>query len=296
MEMDPAGLVQLGRPVGRPPLSGPTKFYGFPDELKSYGKGEVLADLELAFESLMSSIYYLGPLRDDPKRQYVWGGAQPRDVGIRGQLAVAALLAARSRNLMISPGPRKRRQHLEKYVATWLERLGLISKFEVREVRSGSNLFQVHVLRDPGSADVLLTDVGFGVSQILPVMVLCFYVPEGSTLLLEQPEIHLHPAVQAGLADVLIDAVNRRRIQIILESHSEHLLRRLLRRVAEGTVGSADCALYFCRSVEGHNDLTELALNEQGGITNWPRGFFGEPLEEAVATTKAAAARVAPTG
>jgi len=187
LEVDPPDLILFGRPVGRPPLSEPTKFYGFPDELKSYGKGEVLADLELAFEQLMSSVYYLGPLRDDPKRQYVWGGAQPRDVGIRGQLAIAALLAARSRNLKISPGPYKRHQHLEKYVAGWLEKLGLIASFDVREVSAGSNLYQVHIRRDPGSADVLLTDVGFGVSQILPVIVLCFYVPEGSTVLLEQP-------------------------------------------------------------------------------------------------------------
>lgn len=293
LEMEPADLVQFGRPVGRPPLSEPTKCYGFPDELKSYSKGEVLADLELTFESLMSSLYYLGPLRDDPKRQYVWGGAQPRDVGMRGQLAVAALLAARARSLMISPGPRKKRQHLEKYVATWLERLSLISRFEVREVRAGSNLFQVHILRDPESADVLLTDVGFGVSQILPVIVLCFYVPEGSTVLLEQPEIHLHPAVQAGLADVLIDAVNRRGIQVIIESHSEHLVRRLLRRVAEDNIRSTDCALYFCDSMEGHNVLTELELTEKGAISNWPKGFFGEPLEEAVATTRAVAARFA---
>jgi predicted ATPase len=108
---------------------------------------------------------------------------------------------------------------------------------------------------------------------------------------LEQPEIHLHPAVQAGLADVLIDAMNRRGIQVILESHSEHLLRRVLRRVAEGTLSSASCALYFCDSVGGRDVLTELQLNEQGLITNWPKGFFGEPLEEAVATTKAAVAR-----
>ena len=57
------------------------------------------------------------------------------------------------------------------------------------------------------SAEALITDVGFGVSQILPVLVLCYYVPEGSTIILEQPEIHLHPSVQAGLADVLIDGL-----------------------------------------------------------------------------------------
>ena len=64
--------------------------------------------------------------------------------------------------------------------------------------------------------NVTSTDVGFGVSQILPVITLCYYAPPGSILLLEQPEIHLHPSVQAGLADVFIDAIKTRGIQIIL--------------------------------------------------------------------------------
>ncbi|MBK9094183.1 MAG: AAA family ATPase [Anaerolineae bacterium] len=68
----------------------------------------------------------------------------------------------------------------------------------------------------------LITDVGFGVSQVLPVLVLCYYAPEGSILLLEQPEIHLHPAVQAGLADVFVEVMKERRIQIILEA-TRHL-------------------------------------------------------------------------
>ena len=69
--------------------------------------------------------------------------------------------------------------------------------------------------------------MGIGVSQVLPVLVLCYYVPEGSTIILEQPELHLHPSVQAGLADVFIDVIKHRNVQILLESHSEHLLRRL---------------------------------------------------------------------
>jgi predicted ATPase len=74
------------------------------------------------------------------------------------------------------------------------------------------------------------------------VLVLCYYVPEGSILILEQPEIHLHPSVQTGLADVFIDAVKTRKVQIILESHSEYLLRRLQRRIAEEKVSQEDMA------------------------------------------------------
>jgi predicted ATPase len=136
--------------------------------------------------------------------------------------------------------------------------------------------------------------VGFGVSQILPVLVLCYYVPEGSTLILEQPEIHLHPAVQAGLADVFIDAIKTRKIQIIVESHSEHLLRRLQRRVAEESesLSNTDIAIYFCATgQDGTSQLTTLNLDPFGNITNWPPGFFGDEMGDLVAMTEAAMKR-----
>jgi predicted ATPase len=289
----PADSFTFRRPPGRPiRLSGPAKCYGFPDEVRAYFQNaDFLADFELEFEKLMASIYYLGPLREDPKRQYIWGGAQPQDVGQRGERVVDAMLAARARNQKVRLGHR-RLAHLETYVAEWLRRLELISSFRVVPVSEGSNLYQVLVRRSVTTAEVLLTDVGFGISQILPVIVLCFYVPEGSVVILEQPEIHLHPAVQAGLADVLIDAIKLRRIQVLVESHSEHLLQRLQRRIAEEQLDAENVALYFCEPVGDHNRLTPLRVNKLGFISNWPQGFFGQPLEETVAMTRAAQSRL----
>lgn len=136
-----------------------------------------------------------------------------------------------------------------------------------------------------------MTDVGFGVSQILPVLVLCYYVPEGSIIILEQPEIHLHPSVQSGLADVFIDAMQNRGVQIILESHSEHLLRRLQRRIAEEVIDNTDVALYFCDTDSGHSRLSELGLDLFGNINNWPKDFFGDEFGEMAAMTEAAIKR-----
>jgi predicted ATPase len=152
-------------------------------------------------------------------------------------------------------------------------------------------LFQVWVRRSSRSPEVLITDVGFGVSQILPMITLCYYAPEGSTLLLEQPEIHLHPRIQAGLADVLIDAIQTRNIQIILESHSEHLLRRLQRRIAEKTLSPDQAALYFCAVDDGESHLKELKLDLFGNIQNWPEDFFGDEFGEIAAMQSAALER-----
>ena len=156
-------------------------------------------------------------------------------------------------------------------VAIWLRDLGLISDFRVERIADDSNLYRVSVRKTPRSPYVLLTDVGFGVSQVLPILVLCYYVPEGSIVILEQPEIHLHPAVQAGLADVFIDAAYTRGIQVVFESHSEHLLQRLQLRIAEEELASADAALYFCDFRGDRSHLTRLEVDRLGRRSDGPR-------------------------
>ena len=135
-------------------------------------------------------------------------------------------------------------------LAYWLKEMDLIHDFSVDRVAERGSIYEVRVQKERGSASVLLTDVGFGVSQVLPVLVLCYYVEEGSTLLFEQPEIHLHPSVQSSLADLFIDVTKHRNIQIIVESHSEHLLNRLQRRMAEGEVLSRRPRVVLLRNRE----------------------------------------------
>lgn len=295
---DATDAFRLRRTRGRAwDLPAPYKSYGFPDQINTYFQNAAfLSDFVLEFETLLEQVRYLGPLREYPKRQYTWAGAQPTDVGARGERVVDALLAARAGGLKVNVGPGRRHPFLEEYVADWLRKLGLISEFSVAEVAEGSNLYQVKVRRTGDATEVLLTDVGFGVSQILPIIVLLFYSPPGSVVILEQPEIHLHPSVQAGLADVLIDAVARGRIQIIVESHSEHLLQRLQRRIAEQAASSDDVRLYFCDFRDAESTISPLEVDVFGNIANWPRGFFGDPLGEMSAMSQAVTARTTAGG
>jgi predicted ATPase len=273
-------------------LPAPVKYYGFPDQVYGYYQNaSFLSALQLEFENIFKRVYYLGPLREFPQRHYAWKGSEPADMGRRGERVVDALLAAAGRGANISPGRKKKRLTLEQRVAMWLKDLGLIHSFSVEPVAKNSSIYQVRVQKTPSSAKVLITDVGFGVSQILPVLVLCYYAPEGSIILLEQPEIHLHPSVQSGLADVFIDAMKNRNIQIIVESHSEHLLRRLQRRVADQTISPEDTALYFCEANNDGSQLLPLDVDIWGNITNWPTGFFGDEFGEMAAITKAAMER-----
>ena len=284
------------RARGRPPrLPPPVKTYLFPNQARSYYQNsEFLGDFELAYEDLMDSLYYLGPLREYPRREYHWAGASPSDVGQRGERAVDAILAAtrdgEKRTLKL-PGKGVRKIPFQRVIAHWLKELGLIHDFRLEEIKEGTNLYQAMVRTSPPGVPTALTDVGFGVSQVLPALVLLQYVPEGSTVLMEQPEIHLHPAVQAGLADVMLNVATVRNVQIIVESHSEHLMRRLQRRVAEQEASSEDVKLYFVSSKQGRAHVSDLVLNEWGEIENWPENFFGDEMGEIAAIMEAALRR-----
>lgn len=291
--------VHLKRTQGRAwPLPKPYKFYGFPDQVRQYYQDPIiLSDLELSLEQELSGIQYLGPLRDYPERQYQWSGAQPSDMGKRGGSVVEAFVAFQQRGLDVSPGYKRRRLGLDEIVAIWLKKLGLIHSFEIKPIAEGSSIYQILVKRTRYSPEVLITDVGFGVSQVLPVITLCYYAPPGSVIVLEQPEIHLHPAVQAGLADVFLHAAKTQGIQVLVESHSEHLLRRLQRRVAEGVtewdtpVSKDDVELYFCDTVGPESALVPLQMDLYGSIKNWPKDFFGDELADLEAIALAQALR-----
>jgi predicted ATPase len=271
-------------------LPGPIKSYAFPDQARTYFQNAgFLADLETAYEAAIDKIYYLGPLREFPPRDYLWARSRPTDVGRRGEKAIDAILAATDSNEKRNLRHKGRLMPFQGMIAYWLHEIGLIQEFRVEEIREGSNRWQTQIKTSAGATEVPLTDVGFGVSQVLPVITFLQYVPEGSTVILEQPEIHLHPLAQAGLADVIIQAAEHRRVQVILESHSEHLLLRLQRRIAEEAISAADVKLYFCDAPKGISTLTELDVDLFGNIRNWPDKFMGDAFTE---TAKAELARL----
>jgi predicted ATPase len=271
----------------------PVRFYGFPDEVVAYHQNaEFVQNLNLQHEMLFKSLFYLGPLRTKTDRLYSWSGITPASVGYSGENTVAAILASHGRK--ISFGYKKTTKPLEQIVAESLQRMGLIEGFKVNPISEQRQDYEVK-LRTKGSKDwVDLPDVGFGISQVLPVLVQCFYAPSGSIILMEQPEIHLHPSAQSALADVVIDVINSREngkdrnIQLIIETHSEHFLRRLQRRIAEDIVPQKKVSAYFANIAKTPASLEPLQIDIFGNIQNWPENFFGDEMGDITAQAKAA--------
>lgn len=277
------------------PIELPEKFYRFSDvTLARYQNADALSQFPLELENMLAGLTHLGPLRQPPQRTYSWAGDTVPDVGARGEIAIPALLAATQAGRSLNRGYKKPRAPFDKFIAAWLRDLGVIDSFRVQALGKGRKEYEVLVRARRGSPEVKLTDVGFGVSQVLPALVQAFYAPANSTVWMEQPEIHLHPQVQAELADAFISAVQAyeggtpRNVQLIVESHSEHFLTRLQRRIAEGVISPEHVAVYFARQSKDGLDLEALKLDLYGDIENWPDNFFGDEMAEIAARTRAA--------
>ena len=254
--------------------SSPFRCYGIRDGSARVPDTPFLS-FERAFKNLFSRIHHLSPLREPPRHHYIYGGEHPKGVGQYGEQAISALLAGRIQLLSV-----------DEQILKWLQRLDLIDSYRLQADPDGEKDYEFRLKKHKDGPEVRLTDIGLGVFQILPTLALCYYVPEGSILILEQPETHLHPKAQGDLVDVFIDVVKNRNIQIILETHSEYLLSRLQRRIAEEEIPATDTALYFCQVNHGTSEIERLNMDEYGNITNWPQDFFGDVTGELIKKTK----------
>lgn len=228
-------------------------------------------------EAALDRMAYLAPLRADARRVYQLRGTAARLVSRRGENMIDVLLAAeRTETETLSA------------VAEALVQLGLAEAFELRKLDPEGRYYEPRLIIN--DQEVALADVGSGVAQVLPVITLLFTAPEGTTLLLEHPDLHLHPSAQAALADIMLQAAEMRKLQLIVESHSEHLLTRLQRRIAEGVPDFAtpqNIRAYFCQPSPEGSRIQAVEVNEYGQILNYPPNFFGDLAGDLTAATRA---------
>ena len=234
------------------------------------------------FKELTDRLTYLAPLRAVFKRQYLWTGGKPTLVDPDGANSIDFLISS----------VRDDRKLLGE-VEDQLRALDLLEAFNVKSIDRNERLYEATATI--GGAESSLTDVGFGVSQVLPVVTMLLSAPEGSIILLEQPELHLHPNAQAALADLMLEVAERRSLQLIVESHSEHIVRRLQRRIAEADSEFATpekIKMYYCQPGDGGATIDEVDVDRFGQISNWPEKFMGDISGDIHSMSKAAFKRL----
>lgn len=164
-----------------------------------------------------------------------------------------------------------------------LEALGLAPSVEARQLDASQIELQVSRLpraKRGGTRDLVnIADVGFGVSQVLPVLVALLTAEPGRLVYIEQPELHLHPRAQVLLAEVLADAANRG-VRVVAETHSSHLLLGVQTLVASGKLAPAKVKLHwFQRQPNGLSKVTSADLDETGAYGEWPEDFGDVELQ-----------------
>ena len=248
----------------------------------------------IAQRFLSSDIRYLGPLREAPNVLYDPGPGQT-DIGPKGEYA-AAVLHAQARSLVDMPEipgqpPFVSRLPLNEALNAWLAWFGLANEATAED--RGRLGIGLSVTPAALGRPVDLTSVGVGVSQVFPVVLVCLLARPGTLVVLEQPELHLHPKLQQDLADFFLACVESGR-QIVLETHSEHLVNRLRRRVAgdESDVTRDLVKLIFAENTDGITTYRESQVNPYGGLDDdWPDGFLDVGARESSALIKESAAK-----
>lgn len=294
----PVFALARGRDSALPAPSEPLRVIPFGDDApeKEIAARQVRTFLEMVVLGTTSQLagflrdtQYIGPLRTVPPRGFLYERAGRITSWADGLAAWELLLADRT---------------LVERTNQWLDRLGAGCEIDVQQLFKPSadaeEISAEHVdstvrrllLKTPGGALVLPSEVGAGVSQVLPVVVAALG-DRGSATLIEQPEIHVHPAMQVGLGDLLITAASHEasRRTFLIETHSEHLILRLMRRIRETTdaelPGDAPALTADKLSVmyvENQSDgvqIRRLRVDERGDFMDqWPKGFFDERFAE----------------
>jgi predicted ATPase len=223
-----------------------------------------------ALQHQLKSLFPLAPSRCTAERWYAFNGTSPNDVGYWGEDMPALLY--------------RNRDQIQQKTNEWLEKLEIGYQLNVRGLGHGTKEFfdlRLTDTRQKTKVDVGLSDVGFGISQVLPFIVQSI-AGQYQTISIEQPEVHIHPRLQADLGDMLSFCIKPpNENQFIIETHSEHLVLRLQRLVRLGQLRADDVSIiYITRGREGSKAM-RLRIDREGEfIDDWPGGFFEERLRE----------------
>ena len=227
---------------------------------------------------VLSKLAFVPAIRGFLRPDYLLGEEQTRGYSLgKGHSAMEEQLAT---NLVYS-GPLERLSRLMETVTGTGLRADMVKGRRI----------QVKSMTSSGAVNIVAE--GFGTNALIQLLLQLITAENKSTVLIEEPEIHLHPKAQTELAEVLADTAKAEDKQIIMTTHSEHLLSRLLTLVAEKRLSPEELAIYsFEKDDKGECSATEIEVTELGQVTSGLTGFFDANLEEMDRYIKALQAKV----
>lgn len=232
--------------------------YSFPDlKLLNETNYHVVPTYE---DTDFADFNYIGSFRLPPERTY-YSKPNASLVGVNGEGYIDQIISWEEHE----------RELLDNLIFE-IKELGLLSNIETNRMKGGR--FEVNVKTNKNSSFASLTDVGFGVSQFLPIIVADFQLNDTSCLAVSQPEIHLHPKIQATLGEYFARQIKKTEKQYIVETHSEYLINRLRLLIVKGELNPYDVKLYYMENDGDKTTTYKIELTTDGQIKNAPQGFF----------------------
>ncbi len=199
-----------------------------------------------------------------------------KTVGLRGERAVWFLNKHRKTFVPTSRCHKGQPPVLVKQVEAWMSEIFSGFQFAVTPV-PGTDLATLGLATEGNPELIRPQNTGFGLSYTLPIFVACLAAPENGLVLIENPEAHLHPSAQSKFAAFLAGIVSSG-VQIILETHSDHIINGVRKAVRAEAINKQDALIYFFRQVENkeQDKVTRIEIDEKGNLTEWPKGFFDQ--------------------
>lgn len=223
-------------------------------------------------------VSFLGPLRQAPARAYMYTN-ETASIGTMGEYTPFILAQNKEKRINTSlPQLEDQKLSFETHELSLFE----ATQFWLNYLNvSHLNIEQQSEIVKLKIGDSNIADVGFGVSQVLPIIVEGLSILPEQTLILEQPEIHLHPNMQMGLADFLISLIKQGK-QIILETHSDHIINRLIRRIMEDETDFLlkNTGIYYIAKDEDQSQIQAIEIDKIHGIAQCPDDFFTQYSSE----------------
>jgi predicted ATPase len=248
------------------------------DVMNTYLRSDMAAT---AWSRLFAGVGHVAPLRQPVPRYGILGKSPTSELGPGGENLLRAL-----RSYDDDGGQPERR--LVADVNRWIsENFGMLDELRLVNVDEAGTVLALIGDEREGFRNINVANMGEGISQLLPIIARVLTTPSDGALLVEQPELHLHPAAQADLADLFISGARAGNRQYIVETHSEHMLLRLRRRIAEKRISPDRVAVLYVERGAKSSAVRSLDLNREGEFHDWPEGFFDERYREALAIMEA---------
>jgi predicted ATPase len=240
----------------------------------TFSEGSKAGFPEMSFGFLQRKIFYLSAHRIGPQNSYNKNFNSVNIIGEKGEFLIDLLNKNKTFNVNRDRIIDNASYTLEYQVNFWLQKITQV-KLEVEDLGI-SNLVAANYSFNGNTKKVRPYHIGAGISYLIGLIILGLFLEKDSVLIIENPEIHLHPKAQSDLADFLCFIANSG-VQIIIESHSDHIFNGIRKSIFRETISSQDAKIHFFKMNENNLSINHLIrISDNGKILDYQEGLFDQ--------------------